>query len=248
MKTVLEWSLGFDLMWNNITSNQAPGLTEHEKSVFLTQAQENLVKDYFSHKSNSLLEGFDDSRRRQSDFVSLIESTVLQPDAGSEHFVPASRAKYFKYPANAFIILNEQFVVNDDKYLVVNPISYEEYARLMMKPYKFPAKGQVWRLNTGTAGSGSSEYQKSEVIGRFAQDDTIEYSVRYVKRPEPIILPDMQGSPSSTVELPVNGSTDVATCKLPEHLHDEIMLRAVQIAKVTWTDGATLANAAQRGE
>ena len=36
--TTQEFSLEFDILYNNITSNQAPGLTEYEKSVFLTKA------------------------------------------------------------------------------------------------------------------------------------------------------------------------------------------------------------------
>jgi hypothetical protein len=33
-----EFSDEFDIYYNNITSNQAPGLNEYEKSVFLTEA------------------------------------------------------------------------------------------------------------------------------------------------------------------------------------------------------------------
>lgn len=33
-----EMSDQFDLLYNNITSNQAPGLNEFDKSVFLTKA------------------------------------------------------------------------------------------------------------------------------------------------------------------------------------------------------------------
>ena len=33
----------FDLYYNNISSNQAPGLNDYEKSVFLTDAQEECV-------------------------------------------------------------------------------------------------------------------------------------------------------------------------------------------------------------
>ena len=34
--TITEFSNQFDVLYNNITSNQAPGLNEYEKSVFLT--------------------------------------------------------------------------------------------------------------------------------------------------------------------------------------------------------------------
>ena len=33
-----EFNNQFDVLYNNITSNQAPGLNEYEKSVFLTKA------------------------------------------------------------------------------------------------------------------------------------------------------------------------------------------------------------------
>ena len=43
-----EFSNEWDLYWNNISSNQAPGLNEYEKSVFLTRAQLELIQAYFS--------------------------------------------------------------------------------------------------------------------------------------------------------------------------------------------------------
>ena len=54
-----EFSDRFDILYNNITSNQAPGLTEHEKSIFLTKAQDEVLKNYFNPKGNKYQEGFD---------------------------------------------------------------------------------------------------------------------------------------------------------------------------------------------
>lgn len=70
--TNLEFSAEFDVLYNNITSNQAPGLDEYEKSVFLTKAQDEILKAYFNPKGNKLFEGFDDSTRRQIDFSNLV--------------------------------------------------------------------------------------------------------------------------------------------------------------------------------
>ena len=67
----------FNLLWNNIASDKAPGLEKYEISVLMTQAQEALVKDYFSARSNALAEGFDDSIRRQSDFRTLHTAKAL---------------------------------------------------------------------------------------------------------------------------------------------------------------------------
>ena len=44
---VKDFSLEFDLLYNNIMSNKAPGLNEYEKSLFLTQAQELIVLDIY---------------------------------------------------------------------------------------------------------------------------------------------------------------------------------------------------------
>lgn len=59
-----EFSAEFDVLYNNITSNQAPGLDEYEKSVFLTKAQDEILKAYFNPKGNKFFEGFDDSAVR----------------------------------------------------------------------------------------------------------------------------------------------------------------------------------------
>ena len=50
--TANEFSQEFDILYNNIASNQAPGLTEYEKSVFLTKAQDEIIKNYFTGKPN----------------------------------------------------------------------------------------------------------------------------------------------------------------------------------------------------
>ena len=67
-----EFSNEFDVLYNNIMSNQAPGLDEYEKSVFLTKAQDEIVKSYFDPRKNKPQEGFDGNEKRQIDFSMLI--------------------------------------------------------------------------------------------------------------------------------------------------------------------------------
>ena len=70
--TNYEFSNEFDILYNNISSNQAPGLDEYEKSVFLTKAQEEILKNHFTArtdaKGNETTLGFDDTAKRQIDF------------------------------------------------------------------------------------------------------------------------------------------------------------------------------------
>lgn len=69
-----EFSNEFDVLYNNIASNQAPGLNEYEKSVFLTKAQNEIVKNYFTEikGGNKYEQGFEGSQKRFVDFSKLV--------------------------------------------------------------------------------------------------------------------------------------------------------------------------------
>lgn len=158
-----EFSNEFDVLYNSITSNQAPGLDEYEKSVFLTQAQEDIVRCYFDPKSNKVQEGFDGSQKRQYDFSSLIKTTELKSmeeimnieKYNSNFNFPQlfdNKSIPFLSPNNLFLTINESIIdtKNNERFLVV-PITYDEYFRLKAKPYGMPLKRQAWRLITNEA-------------------------------------------------------------------------------------------------
>lgn len=246
MKTVVEWSKAFDILWNNIASGKAPGLNSYEKSLFLTSAENAMVKDYFSPNSNVWKEGFDDSIRRQADFKSLISSVSLSPVSNldtTDNFRTRPNTRYFILPSSVCVIVNEEVGITGQdtsgsgsgdggtEYFTVVPISSSEYDRLMMSPYPYPPKNQVWRIVSHTGTDGEVSYQTIELIGKFAPADSVDYRVRYVRRPKPIILEKLLGG------LSIEGETEAMACELPEHLHDEILQRAVQIAKISWIDG-----------
>lgn len=57
------------------------------------------------------------------------------------------------------------------------------------------------------------------------------YMCRYVKKPQPIILIDLD---TDDYTVSIEGRTAVTECELPEELHPEIVQRAVEIAKVLY--------------
>ena len=228
--TVNEFSNQFDVLYNNITSNQAPGLNEYEKSVFLTKAQDEIVKNYFNPKSNPKQEGFDDTAKRQADFATLIEQKELVKVSNPQSKFD-KRALVYKYPnsdgkTDVFIVLNEQIQDDSFEYVVV-PISYDEYNRVMSKPYKYPPKYQAWRLITNKDG----EIPTIEIIGKFK--DNVKYTMRYVKRPKPIVLVNLTDD-----SLTIEDAAVVQNCELPNYLHEEILQRAVELAKIAWEGSA----------
>lgn len=74
-----EISNRFDVLYNNIMSNQAPGLDDYEKSVFFNKAQLEVLKNHLNPKGNKYGEGFDFSSKRQLEFSGLTVSKTVQP-------------------------------------------------------------------------------------------------------------------------------------------------------------------------
>ena len=150
-----EFSEQFNVLYNNIVSNQAPGLDEYEKSVFLTKAQLDLIRDYFSNRLDAQ-GGFDGSQKRQYDFSSIINTKFL---AKSDlDFKLDYRSIVYSFPNDYFLTVNEVIEEPDiqdqsHKHRIqysVTPLNYEEYQRLMLQPYNYPLKRESWRLFSGT--------------------------------------------------------------------------------------------------
>lgn len=353
--TTQEFSNEFDVLYNNIMSNQAPGLDEYEKSIFLTKAQEELVRDYFNSRNVKNAQGFDDNQKRQYDFSTLLSSITL-PDfmdtyralsvlnSVTHNTIFDSRAKVYIAPSDLFLVINESIEDSAKRRYSVLPISYDEYNRLMLKPYGFPLKRQAWRIisdrtsslvgwggkqvdsatllfkskyfktieiyirlksdnyiskpiviegdnivrigmfipinnlvnywstylsnDSGLKRAGLDKYiyplsQKTgnfpssgiteptsftisiapaimesgavvsapifEIIGRFTGD--IEYKMRYIKTPKPIILANLSDIQEG---LSINGYNTVTECELPLNTHQEILQRAVELAKASY--------------
>ena len=216
----IEFSNEFDVFYNNIMSNAAPGLNEYEKSVFLTKSQEEIVKNHFNPNGNKYREGLDDSPKRQIDFSELIKVAE-----GTIKYSPSitfdKRAKVYDLPEDVFIVINES-VETDKGPKQILPISYTEYTRLMSKPYKEPVKYQAWRLITTSVNNITVELivNSNETIS--------EYKVRYIRRPAPIITADLS---SDYGDVSINGKSEISECELNPIIHQEILQRAVELAK-----------------
>lgn len=236
--TCQEFSDQFDVLYNNITSNQAPGLDEYEKSVFLTKAQDEILKAYFDPNLNKTNEGFDDSRRRQVDFSMVTKLATVTNITAAAKFDPRENSVSFSMPKDVLTVVNERVKVSRPSgkkgdettktaLLTVVPISYIEYDRLMSKPYKRPLKWQAWRVFSGLDNITYSDL----VVG---PGDTVdEYEVRYICRPTPIVVADI--SPLTLGgDLTGDGTSNVTECMLDPILHSEILQRAVEMAKAAY--------------
>ena len=235
---IQEFSNEFDILYNSVMSNAAPGLNLYEKSVCLTQAQEQIIKNYYNSKGNKYQEGIDDSPKRQIDLSSLIVEATSNNEGGITNISEEnSNSTSYKYllPSNIFIILNEQATIQDgsqERTTQVVPIDYEDYTRLLQKPYKSPLKNQTWRLLQ----QGTQPSILSSILIPKKGASIIDYTIRYIRKPRPIILVNLN---SEYQNVTIDGySTPISTtgdaCELNPEIHREILNRAVEIAKSSY--------------
>ena len=156
--TLEEFSTEFDVLYNSITSNAAPGFNDYEKSVLLTLAQEELIKSYFVANNNTTGVGLDGSQKRHYDFSTLIKVKTLNNIIDSILTTGANVPVFnkdanniFLVPNDVFLVLNEYLTVKNNSYTVF-PISYDSYNLLMSKPFPYPNKRQAWRLDSSING------------------------------------------------------------------------------------------------
>lgn len=195
----------FCILYNNVMSNQAPELDDYEISVFLTKAQEQLVKAYADPNLNVT----------QSDFNSLpfkqhIYDKLLATSSGS--------AVNVKLPENIIAIYREKLDLNGKSY-VIKALSNDEQDRMLSKPYPYPVKGYAWRVfdvNGFTL-----------VVEPNINLNEGTYHITYIRKPKPIIISNIDDLKIDGLNSPIDEENP---CELSEVMHRPIIQRAVELA------------------
>lgn len=225
--TAQEFSNEFDILYNNIMSNQAPGLDEYEKSVFLTQAQENVVKSYYEGNSTGL-GPFENTEVDRRELSNLIKTTSIETsDTISTQF---GNGKAYTLPSEAMYIIQEYYIVPNENPINVVPVTYDEIQKVKNNPFRGPSKNRILRL----------DYGENKVIlivdNNLAEtyaESSPDYVVSYIKRPYPIILTDLSGS-----NLSINDKTSPLDnnnpCELSSSIHRLILTQAVALAAAAY--------------
>lgn len=242
--TTSEFSNAFDTLLSSYNTRAEFGegaskreivLDEYEKSVFLTQAQDIVIKAYFDSSTNSQGQGIDDSTRRQVDFSSLItvaSPSKMEAEEGQTLESFDDRGILYKLPSNILIMLNEKVKAGNRNYVVI-PINYAEYDRLMSKAYGQPLKKQCWRLFQNVSGIDiTSEIIPTEGV------EVSNYKIRYIRRPRPIILTNLSLEHQESLEI--DGISAVTECELNPIVHMDILNKAVELALASKGGGIRL--------
>ena len=208
-----EFSNEFDILINNI--NVGLEFDEYEKSVYLTKAQEEVVEGLYTGKiTGDSFEGTEQLRRYLAD---LVKTAILPCNKAPKGL--SNNSVFAVLPDDLWFITYESVALNGDtpcinsKEIQVVPVTQDEYHRIKGNPFRRQNSRRALRLDVGNS-----------MVELISDEEIRSYLVRYMSRPEPIILLDLPG------ELSINNVNEKTECKLNPGLHRTILEIAVNMA------------------
>lgn len=216
---VQEFSNSFDTLLQpyitkDINGNQNNlAFDEYEKSIFLTMAQEQIVLELYQE-----LEQSEEVRKYLSN---LIKTDNYAPVGEQDETLINNNFKSYKVDISNDILfmIYEQCILSDEnncinnKIVSVVPTIHDDLDKVLKNPFKSPNNRKVIRLDFDN---------KIELISKY---NISNYKVRYLKKPNPIILVALEDNLSIN-----NGDTKVSNGETNPILHERIVQRAVQLA------------------
>lgn len=225
--TVQDFSDKFDVYLNsywiqpaygNEFSYQTVELNEAEKSVYLTRAQEEFVRGYYSSNGEYGYETTEEVRR----YLQALVQTCLDIEAEADSYTlkQGKVHQVFDLPKDVWHIVYEEAVFGESedpcvsgKTVLVVPTTHDDFFKTVRNPYKGPNNNRVLRLDRGG--------NKVELV---SNNTILYYNVRYLSRPTPIILAPLPKG------ITINGKNEVMNCALDECTHEIILQMAVAMA------------------
>ena len=216
---VQEFSNSFDTLLqpyitkDNFGEQNNLAFDEYEKSIFLTKAQEQIVLELYQE-----LEQSEEVRKYLSN---LIKTDNYVPVGEQDETLINNNFKSYKVEINNDILfmIYEQCTLNDEnncinnKIVSVVPTIHDDLDKILKNPFKSPNSRKVIRLDFDN---------KIELISKY---NISNYKVRYLKKPNPILLVLLEDNLSIN-----NGDTKVSNGETNPILHERIVQRAVQLA------------------
>lgn len=216
---VQEFSNSFDTLLqpyitkDNFGEQNNLAFDEYEKSIFLTKAQEQIVLELYQE-----LEQSEEVRKYLSN---LIRTDNYVPIGEQDETLINNNFKSYKVEISNDILfmIYEQCTLSDENNCISNkivsvvPTIHDDLDKVLKNPFKSPNSRKVIRLDFDN---------KIELISKYSISN---YKVRYLKKPNPIILVALEDNLSIN-----NGDTKVSNGETNPILHERIVQRAVQLA------------------
>ena len=199
--TLEELSNEFDVIVNSYDNSQSLVFNEYEKSIYLTKAQEYIIKDlYRNYEGTEELNSYLKTLIKDKTYP-IEDSTNIELD----------------YPDNFLYILKEYANINttckSNNIVDVLPITQDEYNEVVRNPFR-GSKSKVLRL----------EENKIKLITDLP---IISYTMTYLSNPSPIILIDLPNG--LTINNESEKSTTIETSEsIHREILDKAVQLAIQ--------------------
>lgn len=220
--TTEEFSNGFDVLINSYSSSEPFGFSqsplsfdEYEKSIFLTKAQEEIAEGLYTGKA--LGDSFEDTEQLRRYLAHLVKTVILPCRVAPNGL--SDKSVFAVLPDDVWFITYESVTLDSDspcingKEIQVVPVTQDEYHRIKGNPFRKPNSRKALRLDVDES-----------MVELISEESIRNYLVRYLSRPEPIILLDLPD------ELSINNVKTKTECKLNPGIHRMILEVAVTLA------------------
>ena len=194
---------------------------EYEKSLFLTQAQEQLVIELYTGR-NSKASSFEETEEVRSNLRSLIRTVTLTESSGYNGI--SKYSKFFVLPEDVLFITYESATLDDDNAgckneskIPIIPVTQDEFHSIMNNPFRGLSKRRALRLDNGL-----------DVVEIVTKYNIKNYTVRYISKPTPIVLSNFFEESGDGVSI--DGVSEITECELNSAMHRDILERAVALA------------------
>ena len=196
---------------DNFGEQNTLAFDEYEKSIFLTKAQEQIVLELYQE-----LEQSEENRKYLSN---LIKTGNYVPVGEQDDTLINNTFKSYKVEIedSVLFMIYEQCTLSDENNCVngrivsVVPTIHDDLDKVLKNPFKSPNNRKVIRLDFDN---------KIELISKY---NISNYKVRYLKKPNPIILVKLE-------DLNIDKKQEVSNGETNPILHERIVQRAVQLA------------------
>lgn len=219
--TTKEFSDAFDVLLNSYSTQMnlidSMAINEYEKSLFLTQAQEQLIIELYTGRSDKGA-SFEMTEELRLSLKGLIKTATLSK-SDSDFKGISKYSKFFILPPDVLFITYEVATLEDESAgckngleISVIPVTQDEFHRVMNNPFRRASNRKALRLD--------NSLDVAEIVSKYNIKD---YTIRYLSKPTPIILADFD-------EVTIDKESKITECKLDSLMHRYILERAVALA------------------
>ena len=196
---------------DNFGEQNTLAFDEYEKSIFLTKAQEQIVLELYQE-----LEQSEENRKYLSN---LIKTGNYVPVGEQDETLINNTFKSYKVEIedSVLFMIYEQCTLSDENNCIngrivsVIPTIHDDLDKVLKNPFKSPNNRKVIRLDFDN---------KIELISKY---NISNYKIRYLKKPNHIILVKLE-------DLNIDKKQEVSNGETNPILHERIVQRAVQLA------------------